>query len=70
MTNRCHPRSERMACEPILKALINTLKPKDLVAIGLDAQAALSDLELEAIAVRRAKHRATRRDATDAARLP
>jgi uracil-DNA glycosylase len=52
MTNRCHTRSERMACKPILQSLITTLKPKHLIAIGRDAQAALADLELEATAVR------------------
>lgn len=52
MTNRCHTRSERLACKPILEALISTLQPKHLVAIGRDAQAALTDLGLEATAVR------------------
>ncbi|MES0120151.1 uracil-DNA glycosylase [Mesorhizobium sp. C277A] len=52
MTNRCHTRSERLACKPILEALIDTLRPKHLVAIGRDAQAALAELGLEATAVR------------------
>ena len=52
MTNRCHTRKERLVCKPILHALIETLKPKHLVAIGRDAQAALADLGLEATAVR------------------
>ncbi|PDT35656.1 uracil-DNA glycosylase [Rhizobium sp. M10] len=52
MTNRCHTRSERLACKPLLEALIDALRPKHLVAIGRDAQSALADLELSATAVR------------------
>ncbi|WP_394887465.1 uracil-DNA glycosylase [Mesorhizobium sp. AaZ16] len=52
MTNRCHTRNERLACKPILEALVDALRPKHLVAIGRDAQAALADLGLEATAVR------------------
>ncbi|CDX12603.1 conserved hypothetical protein [Mesorhizobium plurifarium] len=52
MTNRCHTKSERLACKPLLEALIAALKPKHLVAIGRDAQSALADLDLDATAVR------------------
>ncbi|MCW1838754.1 uracil-DNA glycosylase [Prosthecomicrobium hirschii] len=52
MTNRCHTRKERIACKPLLRILIEALNPKHLVAIGRDAQAALTDLGLEATAVR------------------
>lgn len=52
MTNRCHTRRERLACKPLLVALIGALRPKHLVAIGRDAQSALADLDLDATAVR------------------
>ncbi|MCV3242090.1 hypothetical protein ABID19_005744 [Mesorhizobium robiniae] len=52
MTNRCHTKSERLACKPLLESLIAALRPKHLVAIGRDAQSALADLDLAATAVR------------------
>ena len=51
-SNRCHSRSEREASMPFLYALIEMLKPKRLVAIGRDAQAALGGLDVEVIGVR------------------
>ena len=42
MTNRLHTREEREASRPLLEWLIANLKPKSIVAIGRDSQAALS----------------------------
>jgi hypothetical protein len=52
MSNRCHTREERQACRPLLTWLIDALQPKSVVAIGRDAQIALSDLEIAACQVR------------------
>lgn len=52
MTNRCHSRAEREACRPLLIWLLETLKPQRVVAIGRDAQSALSDLDVVATGVR------------------
>lgn len=51
-SNRCHTRAERNASLPFLDALIEMLAPKRLVAIGRDAQNALSDVDIEVIGVR------------------
>ncbi|MBM6596524.1 uracil-DNA glycosylase [Microvirga pudoricolor] len=52
LTNRCHTSAERIACKPLLNSLIEALRPKRVVAIGRDAQSALLDLDIEAVAVR------------------
>ena len=52
MSNRCHNRAERHACRPMLMWLLETLKPKTVIAIGRDAQLALADLEVPAEKVR------------------
>lgn len=51
-SNRCHTRHERTECRPLLTWLIEKLKPRVVVAIGRDAQMALSDLGIEASQVR------------------
>jgi uracil-DNA glycosylase len=52
MSNRCHTRAERHACRPLLMWLLETLRPKTVVAIGRDAQLALADLDVDAEKVR------------------
>jgi hypothetical protein len=52
MSNRCHTRDERQACRHLLTWLIDALQPKSVIAIGRDAQIALSDLEIAACQVR------------------
>ncbi|WP_299877964.1 uracil-DNA glycosylase [uncultured Sulfitobacter sp.] len=52
MTNRCHTAKERELTLPFLWYLIEFLKPKQLVAIGRDAQAALEDSPIPVINVR------------------
>ena len=51
-SNRCHTRAERDASLPFLFALIEMLSPKRLIAIGRDAQEALTDLDIDVIGVR------------------
>lgn len=51
-SNRCHTRQERDIALPILKALIEMLQPRQLVAIGRDAQLALKDLDTPVATVR------------------
>jgi hypothetical protein len=52
MSNRCHTRGERQACRPMLMWLLETLKPKTVIAIGQDAQLSLADLDVMAYKVR------------------
>ncbi|EHP91332.1 uracil-DNA glycosylase [Methylorubrum extorquens] len=52
LSNRCHNRFEREASSHFLEWLIAELRPKTLVAIGRDAQAALTDLGIKAERVR------------------
>jgi hypothetical protein len=52
MSNRCHTRFERQACRPLLTWLLDTLRPKTVVAIGRDAQLALADLDVDSEKVR------------------
>lgn len=52
MSNRCHTAKERKLTLPFLWHLIDFLKPKNLVAIGKDAQAALEDAPIPVIKVR------------------
>lgn len=51
-SNRCHTRAERDASLPFLYDLIEMLAPKRLIAIGRDAQDALSGFDIEVIGVR------------------
>jgi uracil-DNA glycosylase len=51
-SNRCHSRKEREATWHILDSLITMLRPKQIVAIGRDAQVALSEMGIESCAVR------------------
>jgi len=52
MSNRCHTREERQLCLPFLTWLLEKLNPKSVVAIGCDAQFALSNLRIDALKVR------------------
>jgi hypothetical protein len=52
MSNRCHTRREREQVSPLLTWLVDTLKPKHLVAIGRDAEFALSGFDCPTNAVR------------------
>lgn len=52
MSNRCHTRDERRVCRPLLTWLLEKLNPKSVIAIGRDAEMALSDLEIGAYKVR------------------
>jgi hypothetical protein len=51
-SNRCHTRAEREMCKPLLLSLLEMIRPRQIVAIGRDAQAALSDLGVSSAAVR------------------
>ncbi len=51
-SNRCHTRSERNACRPLLSWLLDVLEPSVVVAVGRDAQLALADLGIDAVKVR------------------
>jgi hypothetical protein len=51
-SNRCHTRSERDTCKPILMALLEMVQPRQLIAIGRDAHLALTDIGLSAATVR------------------
>lgn len=52
MSNRNHKRSERHATRFLMEWLVDALRPRQLVAIGRDAQAALADLGFDAACVR------------------
>ena len=52
MSNRCHTREERQACRHLLMWLLDSLQPRSVIAIGRDAQLALSDLEISARQIR------------------
>jgi uracil-DNA glycosylase len=51
-SNRSHTRAEREMCKPLLLSLLEMMRPRQIVAIGRDAQAALSDLGVSSAAVR------------------
>ena len=51
-SNRCHTRAERDATAPLLHGLITLVQPKQIVAIGRDAQLALDGLDVPIIPVR------------------
>ncbi len=52
MSNRCHTRAERQACRHIMVTLLELLAPNSILAIGRDAEAALTDLGIDARSVR------------------
>jgi hypothetical protein len=52
ISNRCHTRAERTACQQLNLWLIETLRPKKVIAIGRDAQAAMVELGIESIKIR------------------
>ncbi len=52
LSNRCHTRAERAVFMELLYSLIDMLHPKRVIAIGKDAQTALSEFEIESYAVR------------------
>lgn len=52
LTNRAHTREERDAASHLMRWLLTELRPKRLVAIGRDAQAALAQLGMRAMQVR------------------
>jgi hypothetical protein len=52
LSNRCHSRAEREACEPLLLRLLAALSPRAVIAIGRDAEVALSALGVAATTVR------------------
>lgn len=52
MSNRGHTAQERAACRPLLEFLLTTLRPRHVVAIGRDAQKSLSELDIDATAIR------------------
>jgi hypothetical protein len=51
-SNRCHTRAEREATWPLLTALIDMIRPKQMVAIGRDAGLALSTIGVPVHVVR------------------
>lgn len=52
MSNRCHTKQERIACQPVLLWLLHALQPRRIVAIGRDAQKSLEDMGVAAECVR------------------
>jgi uracil-DNA glycosylase len=52
LSNRCHTKEERKACRGLLEWLLQTLKPRHVVAIGQNARSALADLDIAAVGVR------------------
>lgn len=51
-SNRCHTQEEREISLPLLQALIDMIQPRQIIAIGRDAQVALKDLETPVAPVR------------------
>ena len=52
LSNRCHTRSERKQTSEILDDLLLMLRPRQLIAIGNDAEAGLQELGLGCLKVR------------------
>jgi hypothetical protein len=52
MSNRCHTRAERLACREVMTTLLDILGPDTVLAIGNDAESAMSDLGIAAQKVR------------------
>ena len=51
-SNRCHTASERQLTLPLLSMLVEMFRPRQLVAIGRDAEGALQDFEVPVACVR------------------
>jgi hypothetical protein len=51
-SNRCHTRAERIATWTLLQSLLEMLRPRQIVAIGRDAQMALGEFGVPTKAVR------------------
>jgi hypothetical protein len=56
MTNRSHTRAERQACRHVLTTLLDLLAPRSILAIGRDAEHAMTDLGITSKAVRHPSH--------------
>jgi len=52
LSNRCHTRVERAVFRDLLMSLLDTLRPKHVIAIGRDAELALSEFTVESYKVR------------------
>lgn len=52
MSNRCHTRRERQACDRFLHEILDLLQPDTVIAIGGDAHRAVEELGVESIQVR------------------
>ena len=52
MSNRCHTRAEREMTWSLLEGLIAMINPREIIAIGRDAQMALSALDKNVIPIR------------------
>jgi hypothetical protein len=51
-SNRCHTRAERLATWALLQSLLKMLRPRQIVAIGRDAQMALGEFGIPTEAAR------------------
>ncbi len=49
LSNRCHTREERERCQQFLVQILEMLQPKQVVAIGRDAELALNQLKLKTL---------------------
>jgi uracil-DNA glycosylase len=52
MTNRCHTARERDTCADFLHAVIDILKPTQVLAIGGDAHKAVANMGIDSVQVR------------------
>jgi hypothetical protein len=52
MSNRCHTKREREACDQFLHQILDLLQPERVVTIGGDAHRAVEELGIESIQVR------------------
>lgn len=52
LSNRCHTRRERLACEALFRTLLDLLQPIEIIAIGRDAYLALKELDIPCHRVR------------------
>lgn len=52
MSNRCHTRVERIACQQLNSWLIETLCPKKVIVIGREAQKAMVELGIKSVKIR------------------
>jgi len=51
-SNRCHTRAEAEVARPFLQDLLDLMEPRNVIAIGRDAQSALARMNIKAIGVR------------------